>query len=255
MEGLLTAAGLGLSFGNLWICVLLVFSLQTANRATAAGYLAGRAAALVALCALVALLGQAVPIPPLLLHAVSGLFLLGFAVYLLALHVFSWVPPWKRAATTTPAAGPDCDHHCATCSLRKNPAAHAACADCGDHGICAAEEPEVRDLATPARRLHGKAGPQETAAVGFGPGVILGVLRGAALCGKLVVLLPLLLTASVPEAAAMGAVFALTSSLYPLLGFVFGAFALRVVRLKKPVFWASSLFLAFLGARMLAAAW
>jgi hypothetical protein len=31
-----------------------------------------------------------------LLHAVSGLFLQGFAAYLLALHVFSLVPPFKR---------------------------------------------------------------------------------------------------------------------------------------------------------------
>ena len=30
---------LGFSFGNLWVCALLVFSLQTTNRSTCAGYL------------------------------------------------------------------------------------------------------------------------------------------------------------------------------------------------------------------------
>lgn len=255
MDALLTAAGLGLSFGNLWICVLLVFSLQSANRATAAGYLAGRAAAIVALCVLVAMLGRAVPVPPRLLHAASGAFLLVFAAYLLALHVFAWVPPWKRrAAEKNSAAEIACDHHCATCALRDDPVAHAACGDCADHGICSAEEPEVRELTAPARRMHGKAAPAETAAVGFWPGVVIGVLRGAALCGKLVVLLPLLMTASIVQAAGMGTVFALTSSLYPLLGFAFGAFALRIVQFKKPVFWFSSAFLVFLGGRMLAAA-
>ncbi len=263
MDLYLTAAGLGLSFGNLWICVLLVFSLQTANRNTAAGYLFGRAAALVALCVLVALLGRAVHIPNAALHAAAGVFLLGFSAYLLALHVFAWVPPWRRrtrhGAKDADAA---CDHQCGSCALRNDPVAHAACGDCGDHGVCSAEEPEVRDLTVAARRSHGKEMSAEnpsgenpsgddTVVAGFWPGFVLGALRGAAMCSKLVVLLPLLLTARWHEALGVGVVFSVTSSIYPLLGFVFGRFALRLVSLKKPIFWISSVFLIGLGLRML----
>ena len=153
MELYLSAAVLGLSFGNLWICVLLVFSLQTANRATAAGYLAGRAAALVALCLVVALLGRAVELPHALLHGFAGALLLGFAFYLLALHVFGWVPPWHRATSSHEDPSGGCDHHCDSCALRGDPVAHATCGDCGDHGICSGEEPEVRALRSEERRV------------------------------------------------------------------------------------------------------
>ena len=268
MDLYLTAAGLGLSFGNLWICVLLVFSLQTTNRNTAAGYLAGRAAALMALCVLVALLGRAMHIPNSVLHGTAGVFLLGFASYLLAMHVFAWVPPWKHRTKHTGAtdtAGADfasCDNQCDSCAMRNDPVAHAACGDCGDHGVCSAEEPEVRDLTVAARRSHSKdlanagtsgdvGGLTNDASVGFWPGFVLGALRGAAMCSKLVVLLPLLLTADWQEALGVGVVFSVTSSIYPLLGFVFGRFALRLVSLKKPIFWLSSAFLIGLGARML----
>jgi len=254
MDLYLTAAGLGLSFGNLWICVLLVFSLQTANRNTAAGYLAGRAVALVVLCLLVALLGRAVHLPHAALHAAAGVFLLGFSAYLLALHVFAWVPPWKRPTRHVEgqeASPATCDHQCASCGLRDDPVAHAACGDCGDHGICSAEEPEVRDLTIAARRTHKKTPDDDPTVAGFGPGFVLGALRGAAMCSKLVVLLPLLLTAGWHQALGVGLVFSVTSSIYPLLGFVFGRFALRLVSLKKPIFWLSSVFLIALGARML----
>jgi len=251
MDLYLTAAGLGLSFGNLWICVLLVFSLQTANRNTAAGYLAGRAAALVALCLLVALLGRAVHIPHGVLHGTAGVFLLGFSAYLLAMHVFAWVPPWKRPTRQEEHASSSCDHHCDSCAMRNDPIAHAACGDCGDHGVCSAEEPEVRDLTVAARRSHGKDVAMDPGVDGFWPGFVLGALRGAAMCSKLVVLLPLLLTARWHEALGVGAVFSVTSSIYPLLGFVFGRFALKLVSLKKPIFWLSSAFLIGLGVRML----
>jgi len=263
MDLYLTAAGLGLSFGNLWICVLLVFSLQTANRNTAAGYLLGRAAALVALCVLVALLGRAVHIPNTALHAAAGVFLLGFSAYLLALHVFAWVPPWRhRTRHGEKDADAVCDHQCGSCALRNDPVAHAACGDCGDHGVCSAEEPEVRALPFAARRSHGKdvaadrasadnSSGDDPVVAGFWPGFVLGALRGAALCSKLVVLLPLLLTAGWHEALGVGVVFSVTSSIYPLMGFVFGRFALRLVSLKKPIFWISSFFLIGLGLRML----
>lgn len=257
MDLYLSAAVLGLSFGNLWICVLLVFSLQTANRATAAGYLAGRAAALVALCLVVALLGRAVELPHGVLHGLAGALLIGFSSYLLSLHVFGWVPPWRRADASD--AGPSahevaadgCDHHCSTCALREDPAAHAACGDCGDHGVCSAEEPEVRALTVAARRSHGKKTGGESTATGFWPGAALGAVRGAAMCSKLVVLLPLLLSSAWHEALGVGLVFSATSSIYPLLGFAFGRLALRLVPLKKPLFWISSLFMAGLGTRMI----
>lgn len=257
MDLFLSAAVLGLSFGNLWICVLLVFTLQTSNRATAAGYLSGRAAALVALCLVVALLGRAVELHHAVLHLATGGLLIGFSTYLLALHVFGWVLPWKRRADGHAEAGTDgCDHQCASCALRGAPIAHEACGDCGDHGVCSAEEPEVRALTVAVRRSHGKPthdgkGPDDSPVAGFWPGVTLGALRGAAMCGKLVVLLPLLLPAAWHEALGVGLVFAAASSIYPLLGFAFGRFALRLVPLKKPLFWFSSLFLGALGGRMI----
>jgi hypothetical protein len=246
MNDLLVPAFLGLSFGNLWLCALLVFSLQTTSRSTCAGYLVGRAATIVILAALVSLLGRVVAPGKGLLNGLSGAFLILFAGYLVATRILDWVPPWRRPRGQEKG----CDGNCSACPTRHS---HAdLCRDCADDKMCAAEEPEVEPLTRLARRTRGRQ-VEGDGATGFVAGMTLGSLRGAALCGKLGVLTPLLLAAPVDRAMGMGLAFGVTSSVYPLLGFAFGSFALRLVRFKRWLFGASCLLLAGYGVHYLVA--
>jgi hypothetical protein len=246
MEDYLVPLLLGLSFGKLWICALLVFSLQTTNRSTCGGYLLGRALTIVALSVLVSLLGRVVDPEPGVLNLISGAFLLIFAAYLAATSLFDWVPPWKRAR----AQAPDhqhCDGNCSSCPTHQHPEFAAACSSCGDDPrLCAAEEPELEPLTRGARELRGRAVDGGSRS-GFLAGMALGSLRGAALCSKLAVLVPVLMGAPLGRAVVMGVIFSVSSSIYPILGFVVGAFALELVAYKRWLFGASCVMLAVFG--------
>ena len=102
---MVSAVVVGPSFGNLWICTLLVFSLRAGGRSLAAGYILGRAAALVALSLAVSLAGYGVHVPARYLNVASGAFLLCFAAYPVATRVLDWVPPWRSRPETQDLPG------------------------------------------------------------------------------------------------------------------------------------------------------
>ena len=238
---------LGLSFGNLWICALLVFSLQTTSRSTCGGYLVGRALTIAALSVLVSLVGRVIEVDPDTLSVVSGVFLVVFAAYLAATQVFGWVPPWKRGLVRRQADGPGCDGDCETCPTHDQPAFADACSSCADDPrLCTAEEPELEPLTRSAREGRGREVPRSGPS-GFAAGLALGSVRGAALCSKLTVLVPVLLGAPVGRALGMGLTFSISSSIYPLMGFAAGAFALKLVGYKRWIFIVSCATLVVLG--------
>lgn len=246
MNDILAAFFLGLSFGNLWLCALLVFSLQTTNRSTCGGYLVGRAITIVGLSLAVALLGQFVTVEKSWLNIFSGLLLLGFAAYLGATRIFDWVPPWRRQATTHPDHQ-SCDGNCQSCPTHGHQEYAEVCQSCSDDPkLCAAEEPELEPLTRAARTSRGRQ-VLENEGSGFMAGLALGAMRGAALCSKLAVLIPVLLGAPIGRALGIGITFSLSSSLYPLLGFALGAFALKLVRYKQWMFATSCLMLTGFG--------
>jgi hypothetical protein len=247
MEDYLVPLLVGFSFSNLWICALLVFSLQTTNRSTCGGYLVGRALTIVVLSVAVSLLGRVVNPQPGVLNLVSGVFLLVFATYLAATSLFDWVPPWRRSKVTTPGDQGACDGRCEGCAAHQDPKLAEACAACGDDPrLCAAEEPELAPLTRGARQRRGRR-VEPSRRGGFVAGMALGSLRGAALCSKLAVLVPVLLGVPLGRAVGMGVTFSVSSSIYPLLGFVAGAFALKLVRYKRWLFGASCAAMAGFG--------
>lgn len=246
MEDYTTAILLGFSFGNLWICTLLVFSFEIGSKALSLGYLLGRALAIIALSVAVSLLGAEVFIPKPIMNIASGAFLVLFASYLAATRIFDWIPPWRKK----PEPGAD-GHNCAECSACSpgaDPKFRSSCADCRPSGLCEAEEPEVELLTRTTRKLKGRATPGNPKG-GFIAGLSIGAMRGVVLCGKLLVLLPVLMKSPWPKAAGLGAVFSLSSSVYPLLGFALGSVALSLVKYKRFLFVVSFLFLFVLGAR------
>ena len=241
---------LGFSFGNLWICALLVFSLQNTNRSTCAGYLIGRVLAIIALSVIIAAVGKMVIVPQGVLNIISGLLLIGFSLYLAATRLFDWVPPWKQSRPVHQEGEENCDHDCNTCPAHGHIEYMRACSDCDSTKICEAEEPEVEPLTRQAR-VKWNRDVEEEKLSGFAVGASIGALRGVTMCHKLVVLVPILLSASLIKAFGLGVSFSLSSTIYPLLGFVFGAFALKLLKYKRWLFIVSCLLLVLAGARYL----
>ncbi|MBN2287686.1 MAG: hypothetical protein JXQ83_00040 [Candidatus Glassbacteria bacterium] len=241
---------LGFSFGNLWVCALLVFSLQTTNRSTCAGYLVGRVLAIIALSVVIAAVGKMIFVPQGVLNIISGLLLIGFSAYLAFTRLFTWVPPWKKARPAHQEGEENCDHDCKTCPAHGHVEYMKACASCDSSKICEAEEPEVEQLTRQARVKWNRE-VQEDKLSGFSVGAAIGALRGATMCHKLVVLVPILLSASMFKAFGLGLSFSLSSTIYPLLGFAFGAFALKLLKYKKWLFAVSCILLVLAGARYL----
>lgn len=250
MNDYIIATVVGLSFGNLWLCALLVFSLQTTNRSTCAGYLVGRILAIIALSVVIAEVGKMVFVSQSLLNILSGLLLIGLSAYLASIHMFHWVPPWKNSRPPHKTDDENCDHDCTTCPAQGHPDYMAACDSCADKKICAAEETEVEPLTRQARVVW-KRDVKEKKLSGFGLGMGIGAVRGASLCSKMVVLVPTLLSVSIIKAFGLGFVFSLSSTIYPIVGFIFGEFALKLVKYKVWLFGISCVLMALVGIRYL----
>jgi len=227
MSEYLAALLLGFSFGNLWLCALLVFSLQTTNRSTCAGYLLGRFIAICILCALISFMGRYIALERNVLNLLSGIILLLFSFYLAATRIFNWSIPGTRKHKNE---GDEPDNCSGVCK------------------ICVSEEPEFEALTRQARLAYRKTVDKESVA-GFTVGMSIGAVRGASMCVKLAVLVPILLGVSVFKGLIIGVVFSLSSSIYPVLGFILGAFAVKLLAYKKWLFFVSCTFLGLFGMR------
>jgi hypothetical protein len=253
MNDLLVALLLGFSFGNLWLCAILVFSLQTTNRFTCLGYLVGRAVTIIILALGLSLIGQYTGVNRVYVNLASGGLLIVFSGFLAATQLLGWTPWWRRKKDASGEIDGGCDGECGDCPAHGNHEYADACHDCHDHGLCSAEEPEVAPLTQNARKVWGKTGEQSKKS-GFFIGLLLGMFRGAAMCTKLIVLVPIILSSSPLKSLAIGTVFAISSSIYPILGFILGKFALKLVKYKRSLFIVSCVFLAGSGVFYLWAA-
>ena len=218
----ISALLIGLTYGNLWVCALLVFSLQTTKKLISIGFLIGRTAAILALSVVVTLIGRVINIPFWLLHLISGTVVIGYAVYTIVRFVIL-----RKKENHSPhclQADSAAEHNCSTCPISANSEYHKYCDSCGDE-TCLYETSEFRSV---GRRSHSAA-----AKSGFLFGVTVGALRGGVLCSKLLILAPILTRSSLLKSMIISIIFILSSSIYPILGLFVGKAALRFVKFKK----------------------
>ena len=219
----LSAILIGLTYGNLWVCALLVFSLQTTKKLTSAGFLLGRSIAILALALVITFIGRMVNIPFWLLQILSGLVVVGYAVYTIVRFVILRRKNENNHPHT--ACVDDYSHSdCQNCPIHQNNEYHKYCDSCGDES-CLYETNEFRSV---GRRSHSAA-----ATSGFFFGLTVGALRGGVLCSKLLILAPILTRSSLPKSLTITLLFILSSSIYPILGLFLGKAALRFVKFKK----------------------
>jgi len=199
MLELLAAATIGVTFGNSWICALLGFGTTSSENARRVGlfFIGGRVLGLVGIGLAIALLGLA-------LSEVKNQIVIAFAVLSIAFGVIMLFLYKKEGCVF------ESWHLTKRCPDDKAKGAHSSCEGCNG---CA------------SRKAGGGGKGEGDAAAATGKftaayGLALGAFRGATPCFKLVVLAPLLVSVSVPVAVLMMVVYALTSTIYPLIGFL-----------------------------------
>jgi len=246
MNDIATAAVLGISLGNVWICALVVFALQTSDRWACGGYLIGRFIGILAFTSVFWLIGGAWQLSHNWVNIISGLAMLLFVAYFFFRYSRGWIPFWvKKRQSAHGADHENCDHDCQKCPVNEDAEMKKYCDDCDDDKACSAEDIQVEVLTRKAREKWGREVSEEKV-TGFVGGLAFGGFRGAIMCGRMAVLLPLVMQGSFGHSALVGSTFALTSTVYPVLGMVLGSVVLKFLPKRQLIFNISAVILLVL---------
>jgi len=204
------AGSVGLSFGNSWLCILLSLGTRAHSKSLAWWFILGRFIGILALGLLTATFGLFLVIP-------QKYYILAFAIVTVAfglailLQQYGW---FARIGLK--------DHR---------PQAQQACAHKHDgsgprgQGHRGPGRPEHCEGGGHGKHEHdnGQAAPAcQQGGIGGKGGFVFGLLRGATPCIKFLILVPLVLVFPLPQAMLLVFIFALTSTVYPIIGFLLG---------------------------------
>jgi hypothetical protein len=196
------AAMVGLALSDAWLCLFMGASFATADRRMSWGFMVGRTLGVMALLLLIGLLGASLLPSKEWLVIIFAACTIGVALVLAA----SVYRPGllgggcaHEAQVACDGGEPDgtgCGQGCDGCG------ASEGVATCGHmpQGL--------------VRRLSGKSP--------WVAGISLGAVRGAMPCLKVLIITPLLVVSPPTTVVVMALAFALTSSIYPLIGLVSG---------------------------------
>lgn len=234
MNDYVSAAAIGLSFSNMWICALLVFALKTSKKASSIGYIIGRVLTVILLAVIISFIGKVVLINSSIPHFLSGLLILILASYILCSQVFNINFFQKKMEKNQ---FHDCGLDCKDCRVKNIKKYNEYCDSCRkDEAECLAYANGFKELITKNKtNMYGYSN--------FIFGMFLGSLKGTIFCGKFLLIAPIMLSSSLVHSLSIGIVFSITSSLYPIIGFFFGSFALKFIRYRKIIFLISSIIL------------
>ena len=187
---MLAAAAVGISFANAWMCIGLSFGTRGDGASVGGRFIAGRILGLVLIGTAISAIGAIMEIPPIYF---IGIFAAGSILFgiLMLVGIFGGPGPVKRRIR------------------------HALGLQRGDGTGCAGAD-AVREEggASEEGAVERKSGLRPAGAF------LLGVLRGATPCVKLMVLAPLLIAVGPLYAVVLSLVYALASSAYPVIGFL-----------------------------------
>lgn len=208
------AAMVGVSFSNSWVCLLLSLGARAHSKKMAASFIAGRFMGILVLGTIFALFGVFVDIPTRYYSIVFAVLTLVFAGYIFLRHVLpgltivnKW-PVLKKICLDCPSV------HGSSKPRSNKEHAPTTAEDCNSSCSDCSKCSKKTDISTKG-------------------GLIYGLLRGATPCLKMLILAPLLITTTLPTAFIILVVFAVTSSAYPLIGFLAGGIITQVASLKR----------------------
>jgi len=240
-----TSILLGLSFSNIWICALVIFSLQTSQKSTGIGYIIGRFIGIVIFVLIFHIIGNSIRISNFYLDILSAISILLFGAYFAYKY---WIEQNREDShhNLHSKLSENCEHNCNSCIISKNPEIHQYCESCSDGDKnCSSEDIQIEPLTRETRKLWGKESNKEQK-TGLIFGAFLGIVRGSAMCGRLVLLLPLAIKGSLTNSFIVGASFAFSSSIYPIAILIFGEYLLKLVKYRRAIIIVNSVFLIFL---------
>jgi len=215
------AAMVGVTFSNSWVCLLLSLGTRTHSKKMAGAFIIGRFLGIMALGTIVALFGLIVDIPTKYYTLVFGIITILFAIYIFARHILpkmSIVQRFTILKKLRILGCSDCSHH-----LHKeaSDSVHKDCDPSANPGGCEG---------CPNQHHHS---PKKSSEVTGKSGFVYGALRGATPCLKMLILAPLLITVTFPMALLLTGVFAVASSIYPLIGFLVGGLITQLASVTR----------------------
>jgi hypothetical protein len=221
---LLAAAAVGISFSNAWMCMGLSFGTRGDSAAVGSRFIAGRIVGLVLIGVAISAIGAIMDIPPIYFVAIFAVASVIFGILMLV-GMYGGPGPVKRR-------------------LR-----HALGLQRGDGTGCAGAE-AAREEGRPGQ-ADGMTGAKTGSGLKPAGAFLLGVMRGATPCVKLMVLAPLLIAAGPLLAVVLTLVYALASSAYPIIGFLVASSVSYVPKYERAAKLAGAAAMILVGVYMM----
>ena len=207
LEELFAALLIGLSFSNAFVCIFLAFGVSSVEqRKTGVYFIAGRFLGLIILGLVIASLG-------LIFDSFKLYFLIIFGILTIVFGGFVILKMYLRFKRNKSKNG------CARCNSVNTKDSCSSCnSNCNEHSdsSCLSSSGGVNCNNHSGCRNKPNISSKTTNRYSF----ILGMFRGATPCLKIFILAPLLIIVDLWLAFLMILVFALASSIYPVIGFL-----------------------------------
>lgn len=238
MKDYLSAFMIGISFSNMWICALLIFSLQQLKKNVCIGYLSGRIITTILMSIMVSFIGRAINFNTGILQIISGIIIITFSICMIFRFAF---PKTIKKNINDDSTHATCINDCNTCSVKKINSFKNYCYNCQDNQLsCLAENTEIEYL---------NSIEKNNKYLNTIFGIILGSIKGVIFCGKFLIIAPIMFSATVLNSLIIGIIFSISSSIYPVLGFIFGSAILKVIKFRRIIFVSSGIAVVLIGVR------
>lgn len=200
---ILSAALIGFSFSNTFVCTAIAMSVSIGkSMAASISFLIGRVIGVIALGFILALFGFYIEIDTrLMLYLFGGLTIIFGLIILTIPSLASKMGLLKNCEIGSCS---DCNEH---------EGKEYNCSDCSSSGNCPGSSSSAQDKKRKATRIESfmnRFGKAST--------FILGFVRGATPCIKILLLVPLIISLPLLESLAVTTTYALSSSLYTIMG-------------------------------------
>ena len=206
---IMVAALIGISFGNAWTCIFMSFGTSSENRSVGKWFILGRFLGLILLGSVISILRFAAQDATPIILLVFGLSTIAFGFFELFRHLV------KNKSSNHSAQG----------KRKRYPSNHVVFSLLSLFVVF----PQNGKLKGKGhiRNDHLKNGEhaghdpcKRQSSLESRSGFMLGVFRGATPCAKIVVLAPLLVVFGFPTSLILITVYALASTIYPVIGYL-----------------------------------
>jgi hypothetical protein len=216
---LLAAAAVGISFSNAWMCIGLSFGTRGDGAAVGVRFIAGRILGLVLIGTAISAVGAIMEVPPIYF---VGIFAAGSVLFgiLMLVGIYGGPGPVKRRIRHALGLqrGERCEERRVSDQQGRVSGEGSGNRD-GGVGVPSSLTPADPPVPAPSSPLPADSSKSSRGLKPTGA-FLLGVMRGATPCVKLMVLAPLLIAVGPLWAVVLSLAYALSSSAYPIIGFL-----------------------------------